>query len=114
MRSHAPCLIPSTFWLANNWRRAAVNPPRERLALALDAQLLEQCCAFEDGIAALILAMPPDVVEAFAEQAIEEILVDFAQRTSGPGAARVYMALGAHLRDGVERRLEELRRSPDL
>ena len=91
-----------------------MNGRPERLSLALEAQLLQQCCAFEDGIAALALAVPPDVVEAFAEQAIEEILVDIAQRTSGPGAARVYMALGAHLRDGVERRLEELRRSPDL
>jgi hypothetical protein len=91
-----------------------MNRPRERLSSALETQLLEQCCAFEDGIAALAAAMSPEVVEAFAEQAIEEILVDFAQRTSGPGAARVYMALGAHLREGVERRLEELRRSPDL
>ena len=75
-----------------------MNSPRERLASALETQLLEQCCAFEDGIAALATAISAEV----------------AQRNSGPGAARVYMALGAHLRDGVERRLEELRRSPDL
>jgi hypothetical protein len=32
----------------------------------------------------LAAAMSPEVVDAFAEQAIEENSVDFAQRTSGP------------------------------
>ncbi len=85
-----------------------MKSPPDRLALALEGQLLQQCCAFEDGIAALASAMPLEIVEVFAEHAIEEILVDFAQRTRGPGAARVYMALGAHLRDGVRQRLDDL------
>jgi hypothetical protein len=82
---------------------------------ALTYALLEQCGAFEDSIAALAVAMPTEIAEAFTERAIEEILVDFAQRTRGqPAAVSVYMSLGAHLRDGIQRRLDDLRRSPGL
>jgi hypothetical protein len=86
-----------------------VNGSPERLNLSLEAQLLEQCSTFEDGIAARATAMPSDMAEAFAEHAIEELLVVFAQHTRGPGAAKFYMALSAHLREGVRRRLDDLR-----
>src|SRR3954465_15629511 len=81
----------------------------ERLSHSLEAQLLEQCWAFADGIAAHAISMPSETVEAVAEHAIEEVLVVFAQHTRGPGAARFYTALSAHLREGVRRRLDDLR-----
>jgi hypothetical protein len=87
---------------------AAVNGFPERLSLSLEAQLLEQCSTVEDGIAAVAMTVPSEIMEAFAEHAIEEVLVVFAQHTRGPGAAKLYMALSAHLRDGVRRRLDEL------
>jgi hypothetical protein len=86
-----------------------MNRSGGRLSLSLEAQLLDQCSVFEEGIAALAVAMPCEIVEAFADHAIEEVLIVFAQHTRGPGAAKLYMALSAHLRDGVRRRLAELR-----
>ena len=81
----------------------------QRLSRGLEGQLLEQCCALEHDIAAIAMDMPSEIVEAFAENAIEEILVVFAQHTRGPGAPGLYMALSAHLREGVQRRLDDLR-----
>jgi len=86
-----------------------VNGSPQRLNLGLEAQLLEQFCTVEDDIAAIAMDMPSEIVDAFAEHAIEEILVVFAQHTRGPGAPGLYMALSAHLREGVQRRLDDLR-----
>jgi hypothetical protein len=63
----------------------AVNGSPERVNLSLEAQLLEQCCKFEDAIAARAIDMPSHMAEGFAEHAIEELLVVFAQHTRGPG-----------------------------
>ena len=86
-----------------------MNGSPQRLNLGLEAQLLEQLCTVEDDIAAIALDMPSEIVDAFAEHAIEEILIVFAQHTHGPGAPGLYMALSAHLREGVQRRLDDLR-----
>jgi hypothetical protein len=56
--------------------------------------------------------MPPELVETFTEQAIDEVLVDFARSTRSPRAALVHIALGRRLREGVRRRLDELRDDP--
>jgi hypothetical protein len=76
--------------------------------LSLELQLLEEFRAFEDAIAAMAAALPPNVVEDFAERAIDELLVDFARATRSPQAPKIHMALGKHLRAGVRRRLNEL------
>ena len=86
-----------------------MNQYPESVNVSLEAQLLEQCCTFEDDIAALALSMPSEIVDAVAEHAIEEVLVVFAQHTRGPGAPGLYMAVSAHLREGVRRRLDDLR-----
>jgi hypothetical protein len=86
-----------------------VNGSPQRLNLGLEAQLLEQLCTVEDDIVATAMGMPSEIVDAFAEHAIEEILVVFAQHTHGAGAPGLYMALSAHLREGVQRRLDDLR-----
>ena len=89
-------------------------PPHPHEALnALEGELLREFCAFETAIARWALAMPPAAVELFIERAIDEILVDFARSTRSPAAPMVHAALGRRLREGVQRRLEDLRRSPD-
>ena len=82
-----------------------------RLAL-MGIQLLAEFRAFEDAIVAMAATMPPDHVEAFTELAIDEILVDFARSTRSPEAPRVHIALGRRLREGVRRRLDELKFDP--
>jgi hypothetical protein len=59
-------------------------------------------------------AIPPAVVDIFIERAIDEILVKFARSTTSPAAPIIHAALGRHLREGVQRRLDDLRRSPEL
>ena len=81
---------------------------RERVILLQQCgALLQQCGAFEVAVAELAAAMPPEAREAFTENAVEKILIDFAQRARGPGAPSVHMALGAHLRDGIRRCLDD-------
>ena len=89
--------------------------PDQHAALdALERQLLSEVSVLETAIAGWAVAMPPAVVELFIERAIDEILVDFARSTRGPGAPMVHAALGRCLREGVQRRLDDLRRSPEL
>ena len=89
--------------------------PRLHDALgALEGQLRSEFGAFETAVARWALAMPPAVVEIFVERAIDEILVEFARSTTSPAAPMVHAALGRRLREGVQRRLDELRRSPEL
>ena len=84
-------------------------PDRREQQLALmGMQLLDEFCAFENAVAAMAATMPPELVETFTERAIDEILVDFARSTRSPEAARVHIALGRRLREGVRRKLEEL------
>ena len=82
--------------------------------VALECQMRSEFGAFETAVAKWALAMPPAAVEIFIERAIDEILVEFARSTSSPAAPIVHAALGRHLREGVQRRLDELRRSPEL
>ena len=82
--------------------------------VALEGQMRSEFGAFETAVARWALAMPPAVVEIFVERAIDEILVEFARSTTSPAAPMVHAALGRHLREGVQRRLDELRRSPEL
>ena len=79
----------------------------------LGGELLREVYAFETAIARWAVAMPPAAVELFVERAIDEILVHFARSTRSPAAPMVHAALGRRLREGVQRRLEDLRRSPD-
>ena len=81
---------------------------------ALESELLTELCAFETAIARSAVRMPLAVVELFVERAIDEILVAFARTTSSPAAPMVHAALGRRLREGVQRRLDYLRRSPEL
>ena len=82
--------------------------------VALEGQMRSEFGAFETAVARWALAMPPAAVEIFIERAIDEILVEFARSTSSPVAPMVHAALGRHLREGVQRRLDELRGSPEL
>ena len=82
--------------------------------LALEGQMRSEFCAFETAVARSALGMPPAVVDTFIERAIDEILVEFARSTTSPAAPMVHAALGRHLQEGVQRRLDELRRSPEL
>ena len=79
-----------------------------QLAL-MGMQLLEEFRAFEDAIVAMAATMSPEHVETFTELAIDEILVDFARSTRSPEAPRVHIALGRRMREGVRRRLDELK-----
>ena len=87
-----------------------MNGPTDRhdLGTALGAQLLEEFHRFECAIAAIAVALPPELVEPFTDHAIEELLVDYARSTCGPEAPRVHAALGRRLREGVKRKLDEL------
>ena len=80
----------------------------------LEGQMRSEFGAFETAVARWALAMPPAVVDIFIERAIDEILVEFARSTTSPAAPIVHAALGRHLRERVQRRLDELRRSPEL
>jgi len=81
---------------------------------ALEGELLTEFCTFETAVARSAVAMPLAVVELFIERAIDEILVAFARSTSSRAAPTVHAVLGRRLREGVQRRLDDLRRSPEL
>ena len=81
---------------------------------ALGRQLLSEVCIFETAIARLAVAVPSAMMDRFIERAIDQILVNFARSTTGPGAPMVHAALGRRLREGVRRRLEDLRGSAEL
>ena len=81
---------------------------------ALGRQLLSEVCVVETAIARLAVAVPPAVMDLFIERAIDQILVNFARSTRGPGAPMVHAALDRRLREGVRRRLEDLRGSAEL
>ena len=80
----------------------------------LEGELLTEFRKFENAVARSAVAMPLAVVELFIERAIDEILVAFARSTSSAAAPMVHAALGRRLREGVQRRLDDLRRSPEL
>ena len=80
---------------------------------ALEGELLTEFCTFETAVARSAVARPLAVVELFIERA-DEILVAFARSTSSPAAPMVHAALGRRLREGVQRRLDDLRRYPEL
>ena len=89
------------------------SPDRREHQLALmGMQLLDEFRAFEDAIVAMAATMPPGLVETFTERAIDEVLVDFARSTRSPESPQVHIALGRRLRDGVRRKLDELRDDP--
>jgi hypothetical protein len=81
---------------------------------ALEGELLTEFRTFETAVARSAVAMPLAVVELFIERAIDEILVAFARSTNSPAAPMVHAALGRRLREGVQWRLDDLRRSPEL
>ena len=88
-------------------------PDRQEQQLALmGMQLLDEFRAFENAVAEMAATMPPELIDTFTERAIDEILVDFARSTRSPEAARVHIALGQRLREGVRRRLDELNDGP--
>ena len=92
-----------------------MDPPselHERQLALMGLQLLDEFRTFEQTVAAMAATMPPELVETFTEQAIDEVLVDFARSTRSPRAALVHIALGRRLREGVRRRLDELRDDP--
>ena len=75
-------------------------------------QLRDEFRAFEDAIVAMAVTLPPGLVEDFTEQAIDQVLVDFARSTCSPEAAQVHIALGRRLREGVRHKLDGLRGDP--
>jgi hypothetical protein len=83
----------------------------QQLAL-MGLQLLDEFRTFEHTVAAMAATMAPELVEMFTERAIDEVLVDFARSTRSPQASLVHIALGRRLREGVRRRLDELRYDP--
>ena len=85
--------------------------PDQQLAL-MGMQLLDEFRAFENAVVAMAATMLPGLVETFTERAIDEVLVDFARSTRSPAAARVHIALGRRLREGVRRKLDRLNDDP--
>ena len=88
------------------------SDPHEHQLAMMGLQLLDEFRTFEHTVAAMAAAMPPDLVETFTERAIDEVLVDFARSTRSPQASLVHIALGRRLREGVRRRLDQLRDEP--